>query len=271
MIALLTFLHLTHLSPTFKGPSYYFTKGSETKFNVKIQFEGFIPLFGGREGKADVAMVVRAVGVEPKQSELQSVDSEIIDLKAIAFGSTLPLNKNNIGMFFPRAIATFESTGEVKLNDAPDINMPVKLPGLDSKRLPEISYVPLIIDRVAAASGKPFEFSRKFNGAVMKYKVVPGLQDEYKEEFAIEVTQASDGFEDAYGNPCVEASAKSKVTTVLVGMGSARFNMDKQMFDKVVVETNAASDVTVIKTGKTSKRSLKTTLTIVRDGAKVDE
>ncbi|MEI8282860.1 MAG: hypothetical protein WCG75_10680, partial [Armatimonadota bacterium] len=159
----------------------------------------------------------------------------------------------------------------VKLNEAPDIKMPVKLPGLDSKRLPEISYVPLIIDRQAAAGGTPFEFSRKFNGAVMKYKVIPGLQDEFKEEFTIEVSQDSDSFEDAYGNPTPETGAKSKLKTVLTGKGSATFNMEKQMFDKVVVETNAVSDVTVIKTGKTSKRSLKTTLTIVRDGVKIDK
>jgi hypothetical protein len=267
MIALLTVLHLTH----FKGSSYDFPKGSESKFNVKIQFDGFIPLFGGKIGKADVDMVVRALGVEPKQADMQSVDSEIVELKAVAFGSSLPLNKNNIGQFFPRAIATFDSSGDVKLNDAPEINMPVKLPGLDSKRLPEISYVPLTIDRQAAAGGTPFEFSRKFNGAVMKYKVTPSPQDEFKQEFTIEVSQDSNSFEDAYGNPIVEAMAKTKVKTVLTGKGSATFNMEKRMFDKVIVETNADSDVTIIKTGKTSKRSLKTTLTIVRDGVKLDK
>ena len=149
--------------------------------------------------------------------------------------------------------------------------MPVKLPGLDSQRLPEISYVPLVIDKDAVDAGKPYEFSRTFNGAVMKYKVTPGEKKEQKEIFQIEVSQSSSGFEDSYGNPIVEAGAKSKLKTNLTGKGTAVFNFAKRMFDKVVVETIGDTDVTNIKTGKTSKRKLKTTITIIRDGAKVDE
>lgn len=268
MIALFTALHFLTPKP---NPTYDFPVGSESKFNVKVQFDGFLPLFGGRVGKADVDMVVRATGVESKKSDLQSVDSEIIELKAVAFGSALPLNKNNIGQFFPRAIAVIETNGIVKQNDAPEVFMPVKLPGLDSRRLPEISYVPLVINRIAAGEGTPYEFTRTFNGSPMKYKVTPGKQDEAKEEFTIEVSQETSGFEDTYGNPSDETGAKSKLKTVLTGKGTATFNFEKRMFDKVVVETTSDTEVTVIKTSKSSKRSLKTTLTIVRDGAKIDQ
>jgi hypothetical protein len=272
VIALFTVLTLFTSQP---NPSYDFPVGSETKFNVKVQFDGYLPLFGGKVGKADVDMIVRALGVESKKSDLQSVDSEITELKAVAFGSTLPLNKNNIGQFFPRAIAVIEMNGEVKKNDAPEVNMPVKLPGLDSRRLPEISYVPLVIDAAAAASGKSYEFKRTFNGSVMTYKVTPGKMDESKEDFTIEINQESESFEDAYGNPligeAVRSVAKSYLKTILTGKGTATFNFAKRMFDKVVVETTGDTVVTNIKTGKTSKRSLKTTLTIVRDGAKIDQ
>ena len=268
MIALLTALHLIHFN---SNPGYDFPVGSEVKFNVKIEFDGFIPLFGGKVGKTDVDMVVRALGVESKKSDHQTVDSEITELKAVAFGSTLPLNKNNIGQFFPRAKAVIEPNGVVTENDAPDVNMPVKLLGLDSRRLPEISYVPLLINVNAADAGKPYEFTRSFNGAPMKYKVTPTVQNETAEAFDIEISQDSNGFEDAYGNPASEATARSKVKTVLTGNGKATFNLAKKLFDKVVVETNGETEVTNIKTGKTSKRSLKTTLTILRDGVKMDK
>lgn len=268
MIALFVSLYAISFNP---NPSFDFPVGSESKFNVKIQFDGFIPLFGGKVGKADVDMVVRALGVEPKKPDLQSVDSEIIELKAVAFGSTLPLNKNNIGQFFPRAIATIETSGLVKHNDAPQISMPVKLPGLDSTRLPEISYVPLVLDEASVKAGKSYEFSRVFNGSPIKYKVTPGGEALEKESFLIEVNQETSGFEDAYGNPAEESGAKSKLKTVLTGKGMAIFNYKLRKFDVVVVETTGDTDVTNIKTGKTSKRTLKTTLTIVREGAKIDK
>ena len=259
-------------SNSMKSVSYDFPAGTETKFNVKVHFDGYVPLFGGKNGKVDVDMIVKVVGVESKKPELQSVDSEIIGLKGTAFGMILPVNKNNIGGFYPKAVASFEPTGVVKSNTAEHKEMPVKLPGLDSQRLPEISYVPLILNNAATANGDGYEFTRTFNGAVTKYKISPGKSDdEGRVVFQIEVNQESAGFEDAYGNPAEESAAKSKLKTLMTGKGSATFDLTKHMFDKVVVETVGDTDVTVIKTGKTSKRSLKTTLTILRDGVKIGQ
>ena len=256
---------------TFDTATYDFPLGTETKFNVHVQFDGFIPLFGGKVGKADVNMVVRAVSIPEKMAELQAVESEITELKAVAFGTTLPLNKNNIGGFFPKATATFPLTGQVKFNGADHIDMPVKLPGLDSQRLPEISYLPLVLDQDALAALKPYSFTRTFNSVPMKYQVTPGAIEDGHEKFEIAIDQETTTFEDAYGNPIPEEGAKSKVRTVLTGKGTATFNIAKHMFDKVVVETNGDSDVTNMKTGKTSKRMLKTTLTILREGIKIDQ
>lgn len=257
---------------SFKQVSYDFPVGVEAKFNVKVQFDGYVPLFGGKTGKVDIDMIVKTVGVESKKADLQSVDSEITELKGTAFGMILPVNKNNIGQFYPKAVASFESTGAVKSTTAEHKEMPVKLPGLDSQRLPEISYVPLVLNHTATAKGEGYEFTRTFNGAPMTYKISPGTGDgEGRVSFKIEVSQDSSGFEDSYGNPIEASGAKSKLKTILTGKGTATFDMTKRMFDKVVVTTTADTDVTVIKTGKTTKRSLKTTLTIVRDGAKVDE
>ena len=260
------------ISNSIKSVSYVFPPGSETKFSVKVQFDGYVPLFGGKTGKVDVDMIVKTVGIASKSADLQSVDSEITELKGTAFGMILPVNKNNIGQFYPKAVASFESSGVVKSNTAEHKEMPVKLPGLDSQRLPEISYVPLILNNAATAKGEGYEFTRSFNGAPIMYKISPGTYDnEGRVVFKIEVNQESSGFEDSYGNPIVEEGAKSKLKTVLNGKGTATFDMMNHMFDKLVVVTTGDTEVTVIKTGKTSKRTLKTTLTIVRDGAKVDE
>lgn len=272
MISALLALQIVSLNP-FQTPTavYDFPVDSETKFNVKIAFDGYVPILGGHVGKVDVDMVVRAKSVLEKSPLLQAVESEIIELKATAFGSALPLNKNNIGQFFPKATATFEPGGKVKFNGADAVKMPVNLPGLDSQRLPEISYLPVVLDKDAMLSGKEYSFERTFNGVPMTYTVIPGDRKDSSQTVNILVSQNSVGFEDAYGNPAVEASAKSKTKTTLKGTGKGSFNFSERKFDKVVVVTEAETDVTNIKTGKTTKRNLKTTLTIVRDGAKVDE
>lgn len=149
--------------------------------------------------------------------------------------------------------------------------MPVKLPGLDSQRLPEISYVPVVLNLDAMSKGGSYEFERTFNHAPIRYKVTAATPGSVGIKLAIEVSQDTDGFEDAYGNPAEESAAKSKLSTHLVGTGSAIWNIAKAKFDIVTVETNAETTVTVLKTGKKSTRNLKTTLKIVRDGAKVDE
>lgn len=257
-------------SPQTSVRGYDFPLGSENKFNVNVAFEGYIPLFGGKVGKANVDFVVSAKSVPEKSPLLTAVESEIVELKAVAFGATLPLNKNNIGQFFPKATATFDATGLVKFNSAEAVNMPVKLPGLDSQRLPEISYVPLIVNSDALTSGTSYEFDRTFNGAAIHYKVTPSKAEDGHQTLAIEVSQDSEGFEDAYGNPAEASAAKFKLKTHLTGTGSAVYNPGKAMFDKVVVETNAETDVTNMKTSKETKRNLKTTLTIIRDGVKTE-
>ncbi len=268
MISSILALSLFHQNPV---RSYSYPLGSETKFQVKVQFDGYIPLFGGKIGKADVDLTVSAKSVLEKDPRLTAVESQITELKAVAFGVALPLNKNNIGQFFPKATATIDLNGMVKSNSAPAIDMPVKLPGLDSQRLPEISYVPLVLNTEGLLTNKPYEFDREFNHAKMHYTVTPGAIVDAVQSLDIKVTQDSDGFEDSYGNPSEESIAKSKLVTHLEGTGKAKFNIALGKFDKVVMETNGATTVTNIKSGKTSSRSLKTTLTIVRDGAKVDK
>lgn len=261
--------NLTHQQ--FPVAVYEYKDGIQAKFNIKVQLEGYIPLFGGRNGNADVDMVVLAKGMASDSRDIQSVESEVVDIKATAFGSMLPLTKKNIEQFYPKGTATFTTGGAVKSNTVKEQAMQVKLPGLDSRRLPEISYIPLVLDWDAIQMDKDYSFERTFNDVPMKYTVTPGKRGTSSRNLDIQVVQNIDGFEDAYGNPSEESAAKSKVRTVLTGKGTAIFDFMTHTFDKVVIETNAESEVIIIKTGKSATRKLKTTLTIVRDGAKVDQ
>lgn len=234
------------------GHTYGFKENQVERFKVKIELEGWIPLFGGRQGTSVVDMVVEARVKGIAADGTISMESEVIEMNASAFGAKLPLNSNNIGQFFPKAVAEFSPIGKVIKNSAPEIKMPVQLPGLDSKRLPEISYLPIQMGE------DKYEFTRAFNGNPMNYVV---LADGKKFEFAL--AQKSSGFEDAYGNPTEEADAKAKVTTILMGEGDAEFNPQNGFFDKVSVKTTATSDVLSLSGRPATKRTLVTKLTIL--------
>lgn len=235
------------------GHTYGFSPNQVERFKVKIELEGWIPLFGGKEGTSTVDMLVEARVKGVATDGTISVESEIVEMTASAFGAKLPLNSNNIGQFFPRAVVEFDPVGKVLKNSAPAIKMPVQLPGLDSQRLPEISYLPIQL----GADGK-YEFVRTFNGNKMTYVVIADGKG-YK--FAL--GQKSNGFEDAYGNPAEEADAKAQVTTELKGEGEASFNLTNRFFDKVTVKTTAVSDVKPFGTRPAVKRTLTTKLTIL--------
>ena len=44
--------------------AYAFVIGTPVSFDVNVQFEGWIPIFGGREGKATVNMTVIATALK---------------------------------------------------------------------------------------------------------------------------------------------------------------------------------------------------------------
>ncbi|HLO98765.1 MAG TPA: hypothetical protein VK171_09245 [Fimbriimonas sp.] len=244
MISILASIALVH--------TYGYKPSQVERFKVKVELEGWIPLFGGREGTSTVDMLVEARVKGVSTDGTISMESEIIEMSASAFGAKLPLNSSNIGQFFPKAVVEFSPVGKVLKNSAPAIKMPVQLPGLDSQRLPEISYLPIEL------GSDKYEFVRTFNGNKMTYVVLADGED-YK--FAL--AQKSTGFEDAYGNPAEEADAKAGVTTELRGEGEAEFNTTSGFFSKVSVKTTAVSDVKPFGNRPAVKRTLTTKLTIL--------
>jgi hypothetical protein len=251
--------------------SYVIATGSVQTTHVEVNFEGWVPIFGGKEGKATAKMTVVAKGIEPIKG-MPATEAEVTEIEAIAFGSKLPLNKNNVSQFFPKAVVSFKPTGQVVSNSAPDIKMPVRLPGLDSKRLPEISYLPIELPEGEATLGLTYSFRRDFGGVPVEYAVKVESVDAKNILLSLKLAQNVNGFEDAYGNPTEETNAKKKLEVKLDGTGSALFNREISRFDYVMVNTNTSTKVIPIGKAKGSEttRNLKMNLKITREGIKVD-
>jgi hypothetical protein len=240
--------------------AYAFIVGTPVSFDVNVAFEGWIPIFGGREGKATVNLTVVAKALGPNE-----IESFIPKIDAEAFGVQLPLNSTNVDQFFPKAIAEFDATGAVVKNSAPAIKMPAKLPGLDSQRLPEISFLPLALPKAEIKEGETYTFTRSYSGQEFKYIATLVSQNKSGADLTIKLVSTRDGFEDAYGNTLESAKgAKKKSRSDLIGTGSAHFSKTLGSFDKVEVETTETTTTEPLAGGKQTVKKLKTTLKIKR-------
>lgn len=240
--------------------AYAFVIGTPVSFDVNVQFEGWIPIFGGREGKANVNMTVVATAIKADE-----IESYIPKIEAEAFGVQLPLNSTNVDQFFPKATVVFDATGTVTKNSAPAIKMPAKLPGLDSQRLPEISFLPLALPKNEVKVGESYSFSRTYGGQEFKYTATLADENESGADFKIKIVSRRDGFEDAYGNTLeTEKGAKRKSRSDLDGTGTAHFSKTEGSFDKVEVETTEVTASEPLSGGQQKVKKLKTTLKIKR-------
>ena len=242
---------------------YGYAPGSVTSFDVKVDFEGYLPLLGGKNGKANVEMRVLAAGIASDKPGLQHVESQIESLSVKLNSTQLPLTKSSIESFFPKATVVIEPTGKVLENTAPKKKLPVKLPGLDSQRFPDISFLPIqFSDKQIGADGT-FTFTKKFNGSDVAYKVTLVGMDKDLVTFKLDLNQDSTEYEDDFKNPVEEESAATfSIKSHLTGTGIAVFDTKRHLFKSTKIEATNDSNVTQIKTQVVTTRQLKTILRI---------
>lgn len=233
--------------------AYSFAAGTRVDYAVTIDFDGFLPVFGGKEARANVSMVVRAVAVADR-----SVESEIQSLKVTLNGALMPINEKNIRTFFPKAIAKFDAFGKVTANTAPNVPPLVRLPGLDAQRLPEITYLPLELPK----SDQVYTFERTIGGAEVEYVVTPSLIDAKLATFSFRFKQRSTTFEDARANLMKREVADVEVVSEFAGTGTADFNRVAGRIDRLDLTGETVDRVTDLKSQSVTNRRLRTKLAI---------
>lgn len=250
---------------------YAAPQGTTHDYTLKATFDGFLPILGGNTGVVETNMVVRVDGLT-NGSETLKAASEITAFDIAFNGAKLPLGLESVQEFFPRTTIEFSPAGRISKTNAPDLTLPVRLPGLDAKRFPDITYVPIEFDAKTAEVAQEWTFERTFDGAPMVYRcrlesltathavVSVNIAQElnYLENEALEVVKE-------------EKDAYSRVKAKLTGSGQVIFEREAGAVARVVMTNDSASQVTNIKTGETIERKLKTTFVVDRKGAKLPE
>ncbi|MBX3096471.1 MAG: hypothetical protein KF812_06375 [Fimbriimonadaceae bacterium] len=244
----------------------------EMKHDYKLvaQFDGFIPILGGNEGVVDTEMTV-AVSGGSQAAGLRSATSELTAFSISFNGAKLPLGLESTQEFFPKTTVQFKNSGLITKTDAPDVKPPVRLPGLDVKRFPDITYLPLVLNEAAVEVGSKWTFEKEFDGAPLKYDCEVTRLNESQAVIAVKVRQIQSFMENAALEVTnQESSAQSRVTMELTGTGTIVFDVKKGLAQYVLMQNSAVSKVTPIAGGETKERNLKTTFKVTLAGVTVD-
>jgi hypothetical protein len=249
--------------------AYSFPANTPVTYDVKVGFDGYIPLFGGQPGKVDIALDYQVVGLDAKSVSTQEASGDITAFELKFNGSPLQFTLESIKQYFPKTTIQFTPQGSVSKTDAPDITLPVRLPGLDVKHFPEITYLPIEFPASGIEEGKPWSYTKPFGDSSVSYTVTPTAIKEDTIEMDVALKQRYESFEDSSKNPVPSASgAEAAVTTEVNGKGKALFDRKLNVVRKFEVSADAVSKATNIKSKATEDRKLKTVLVVSLKDAK---
>ena len=256
MILTLALLSLTPVA-------YKFPVDSIRKYSVTVNFDGFVPILGGRETKAEIELGLKVVGLGHPQDDQWKVSSELTRAKVTLDGEELPFTVDNLKTFFPKNTINISLFGKLIKTDAPDIKLPIRLPGLDVKRFPEITYLPVEFPEQGIELGQSFTFKKKLGGSEATYVAVPSKIDDKTIELRIEVTQVSEDLENEALEVVKEAKdATASTHTELRGKGTLIFDVALGAVKELNVKAVAVTQSTDLKDHKRSERTLRTGLVV---------
>jgi hypothetical protein len=256
---MITALAALVLSPV----AYSLPSGANSTYYVRIGLDGFLPLLGGKEGKAQVDMTIDVQGLAADSQGNPKASSDITAFHLMFNGQEFPLDLESVKQYFPKNTISFTPQGHVLTNDAPDTALPVRLPGLDPKRFPDITYLPIEFPQTGVEEGKSWSFKKPFQGVDLNYTVTPTHVDEGEIDMKIDLTQHDESFEDSsHGLVDSQDKAEAKVVTDLTGGGTAVFDRKKDEIRTVAIKMDSKSTVTSLHTKQVENRSLTTNLDV---------
>jgi hypothetical protein len=243
--------------------AYKFPAGVAHNYDFTASFQGFIPVLGGHEGKVDVEMAIAVEGLAPSSSDAFRASTEVKSFKMRFNDAALPLNVDNIKEYFPKTTISAQPSGKVTHTDAPDKRLPVRLPGLDVKRFPEISFLPIELPDSSIEVGREWTFSRPFSGNPIEYRCKVASLEGDRATIEVTLRQTYTVLEsETLEVVDSESEAVRKVETLLTGGGTVIFDGSIGAACEVRLSGRAVSQVLDLKTKEKSERTLTSELRV---------
>ncbi len=242
--------------------AYGFGPTTKLNYSVDVDFNGYIPILGGQEGKVEVKMPIRVDGLAPEGVN-QQASGEITDFKIVFNGAPLPFTLDSVKEYFPKNTVSFSPLGKIVKNNAPNIDVPVKLPGLDTKRFPDITYLPVEFPEEGIEVGKKWSFSKSFGGSDVTYQCEVKSISDTEVIVDMAISQAYETFEDEAKNTQKDSKdAAYRVNTKVTGQGTATFDAKLKVIRSFKASAEALSKVTDLQSKVESDRKLTTVIDV---------
>lgn len=223
------------------------------KVDFSATFEGFIPILGGQEGKAEVNLGLEVTGLPGAEPGKSLVRTKIVRAELKFNRGLIPLSLDSIAGFFPDAPVEISERGVCRLQGEAKPAPPFRLPGLDVNRLAELVFVPI---EFPAKETPQWTFWRMMGGAQQETLAQPE-----GERILLEQSQESKYLE----NEALEVVTDTKdavasVTTKAVGKGWVKFDPKAGFVTASEVTTTSVSMVKPLDGSKTTERKLKSVM-----------
>jgi len=239
---------------------YGFVPGAKCNYDVEFAFDGFIPVLGGMEGKASAKMGIEVVGLSPDKNAAQKASYELKTFALFVGEDEFPYSIDKIKPFFPKSNVWFNETGKVQKTDAPKLEIPVRLPGIDPKRFADISFLPVEFPSTNIDEGQKWTYQRAFGDSNVAYEVSVKSVSETVIELNLGLKQTYSVLEDEGKNVVKDQKdAIASVQTTVTGTGIAVYDRQKRLFASVVINADSVSNAVDLKTKEKTERKLKTT------------
>lgn len=244
-------------------PVAYALPEKPTQFDVGVTFDGFVPILNGKEGVFEVQMTVDAWSAGKDDEGNLRTTGELSAFKVKVNGGVLPLDVSAASDYFPKTTISMSPQGKMLKTDAPDRKLPIKLPGLDVKRFPDISYIPIQFPAEGVEEGKSFTFAKAFGDSDVTYEVTPTKITDSEIQMSLKVNQRYEVLENDQVQVVTDPSlATARVHTEMVGSGTAKFGRALGYVTQLKLEALVTSRVEDLASKKIQERKLKTILSI---------
>ncbi|MHB8634959.1 MAG: hypothetical protein ACYC96_00630 [Fimbriimonadaceae bacterium] len=232
-------------------PSYRFPVATPVTYHAEMRFDGFLPILGIGQGKAEVGATFEVVGKTAKSAAVKLTAFEV------KFnGEKIPLDLDDAQKYVPGGTFTYAPNGMVSAWDAPTVAAPIRVPGLDLKHLPEVVFLPIAFPAAGIEEGKSFSFSLPLSGGTADYTVTPGAATADTTTFALTFRERYRNFEDDANQVVQEKDAAASVATTVTGTGSGVFDTNLGRFTEFEMDDVATSKATDVQSKKVTNRTL---------------
>lgn len=239
--------------------AYALPPQKKATYAVSLKLKGFLPVFGGTEGTAEADIVLGLLGQAPDTDGSGRLSYELKDLQVLFNDAKFPLTLDTAKPYFPKTTISFSQLGKVLKTDAPDIKLPVRLPGLDVKKFPEVTFMGVELPAEGVTEGKTWTYKKPLGDSEVDFEAKAVAVEAGKVDVEFTVKQAFDSQEDAgKGIPTNPKDAVSNVHTEMTGTGHATLDPSIGLLRASHLEADAVSTVTDIATKAVSTRKLHT-------------